>query len=238
MILILEPIEKATKILSGSTYPTIADIRFYFGGIRDHLIYCTEMENFDQCMLASSINQKLDDYWAILDNATTIASILDPRNKTSLFEPGELVTKAVDTLQRQFSLYSTQRSPSQIHNENSTSPRDYFHQLKKRRLGTETQTSTTNSDFIEIERYLALPCDENVNPLLWWQAHSTEFPILSLMARDYLAVQATSVACEQAFSVAGHTITKTRNRLDSKTVRASLCAKSWIENDIGEQEEK
>lgn len=91
---------------------------------------------------------------------------------------------------------------------------------------------------MEIDRYLALPHDENADPLLWWRAHSTEFPILSSMARDYLAIQATSVACEQAFSIAGNTITKTRNRLDSETVRASLCAKSWIENNIGEQIEK
>ncbi len=54
------------------------------------------------------------------------------------------------------------------------------------------------------------------------------------MARDYLAIQSTSVACEQAFSVAGNTITKTRNRLHSDTARASLCAKSWIDNGIGE----
>jgi hypothetical protein len=79
-----------------------------------------------------------------------------------------------------------------------------------------------------------LPCDENVETLIWWLAHSTEFPVLSLMANDYLAIQSTSVACEQAFSVAGNTITKTRNRLHPETARASLCVKSWVENNIGE----
>jgi hypothetical protein len=74
-----------------------------------------------------------------------------------------------------------------------------------------------------------------VEVLLWWKAHCVEFLVLSLMARDYLAVQSTSVACEQAFSVAGNTITKTRNRLQPETARASLCAKSWIENGIGEK---
>ena len=43
-------------------YPTVADIRFYFNEIQDHLKYCIEMENFDQYMLAASINQKLEDY--------------------------------------------------------------------------------------------------------------------------------------------------------------------------------
>jgi len=38
-----------------------------------------------------------------------------------------------------------------------------------------------------------------------------------------------------AFSVAGNTITKTRNRLHPETARASLCAKSWIDNSVGEK---
>uniref|UniRef100_U9SL07 HAT C-terminal dimerisation domain-containing protein n=1 Tax=Rhizophagus irregularis (strain DAOM 181602 / DAOM 197198 / MUCL 43194) TaxID=747089 RepID=U9SL07_RHIID len=92
--------------------------------------------------IADSIKQKIEKYWIIFDDATTIASILYPEIKTSLFE-------------------------------------------------------------------LALSVDENVSALLWWQAHSAEFPVLSLMGRDYLAIQSTSVACEQAFSVAGNIITKT-----------------------------
>lgn len=239
----MEPLERATKSLSGSMYPTIADVRFYFGEIREHLKYCMEKNN--QYILASSINQKIEDYWMILDNATTISSILDPRSKISLFEPGEPTANAINALRNQFSFYITQKPQLQtsLPKENTTSSREYFRQLKKRRLGDQTsqvaeETTQTpasySTDFAEIERYLALPCDENVEALLWWQAHSSEFPVLSLMAKDYLAIQSTSVACEQAFSVAGNTITKTRNRLHPETARASLCAKSWIDNSIGE----
>jgi len=48
------------------------------------------------------------------------------------------------------------------------------------------------------------------------------------MAQDYLTIQATSVASEQAFSVAGNTNSKTRNCLLPETARACLCLKSWI----------
>ena len=172
----MEPLERATKILSGSSYPTIADVRYYFNEIREHLEHCVEKDNFDQYILADSVNQKIKEYWMILDNATTIASILDPRNKISVFELGESTTKAINALKDQFSLYLTQKPQSQPSHsqENVTSqlsPREYFHQLKKRRLGTVVETSQTstspNSDFSELERYLALPCDENVEPLLW-----------------------------------------------------------------------
>ena len=56
----MEPIERATKILSGSIYLTIADIRFYFNEIRDYLNHCTEMVNFDQYILAASITKNLE----------------------------------------------------------------------------------------------------------------------------------------------------------------------------------
>lgn len=57
-----------------------------------------------------------------------------------------------------------------------------------------TSPSSNDTNFAEIKRYLALPCDEDAEVLYWWQAHSIEFPVLSSMARNY---QSTSVACEQ-----------------------------------------
>ena len=43
-----------------------------------------------------------------------------------------------------------------------------------------------------------------------------------------------SIPAEQAFSVAGNTVTRTRNRLFPETARACLCMKNWIVNKIGE----
>ena len=43
-----------------------------------------------------------------------------------------------------------------------------------------------------------------------------DYPTLSLIARDYLSIQATSVASEQ----------------DDKSARAILCLKSWIQKEI------
>ncbi|PKC57138.1 hypothetical protein RhiirA1_401630 [Rhizophagus irregularis] len=168
-VIVLEPLERATKNLSGSLYPTIADVRFYFNEICDHLKYCVERKDgFGQYMLAASINEKLKEYWLIIDNNTTISSILDPRNKISLFEPGEPTTNAIAALREQFSFYLSQKPQSQT-SLPSTSSREYFRQLKKRRIGVTAETTLPPSpspDFAEIERYLALPCDENVEVLL------------------------------------------------------------------------
>ena len=56
--------------------------------------------------------------------------------------------------------------------------------------------------------------------------------MLSQIAHDFLSIQATSVASEQAFSVAGHTITAEKNRLHADTARVTLYLKSWISNSI------
>ena len=93
-------------------------------------------------------------------------------------------------------------------------------------------TITHNNIANELEKYLLGGTENNIDPLLWWKTQMKEYPILSQIARDYLSIQATSVASEQAFSVAGHTLTAMRNRLHPETARATLCVKSWIHNDI------
>ena len=72
----------------------------------------------------------------------------------------------------------------------------------------------------------------DMEPLSWWRAHSTEYPILSKMAKDYLSVQASSVPCEQLFSLAGNIVSKKRNRLSDETTRACLCLRSWMFEEI------
>jgi len=71
-----------------------------------------------------------------------------------------------------------------------------------------------------------------MEPLSWWWAHSTEYPILSKMAQNYLSIQATSVPCEQLFSLAGNVVSKKRNRLGKSTTRACLCLRSWLIEEI------
>ncbi|GES72959.1 zinc finger BED domain-containing protein 1-like [Rhizophagus clarus] len=134
------------------------------------MLYCVEREDgFGQYMLAASINEKLKEYWLIIDNNITILSILDPQNKISLFEPGELTTNAIAILHEQFFFYLSQKPQSQA-SLPSTSSREYFRQLKKCHIGVTAETTLPPSpspDFAEIERYLALLCDENMKALLW-----------------------------------------------------------------------
>ncbi|CAG8613044.1 12793_t:CDS:2 [Ambispora gerdemannii] len=77
-----------------------------------------------------------------------------------------------------------------------------------------------------VSTYLSEP-ETKAESLLWWRANVIQYSTLARVAMDYLAVQATSVPSEQAFSIAKHTVSLTHNRIDPETARASLCLKSW-----------
>lgn len=51
------------------------------------------------------------------------------------------------------------------------------------------------------------------SPTEWWSNNHGRYPLLSQLARRYLAVPATSVPCERAFSTAGHIASEKRSCL-------------------------
>ena len=64
------------------------------------------------------------------------------------------------------------------------------------------------------------------------QANAHRYPVWASLARDYLSVMASSVSSERAFSSAGITISKRRNRLKADIVEALQGLKCMIRRDI------
>ena len=72
----------------------------------------------------------------------------------------------------------------------------------------ESRNSRSRAERSELDTYLEDPIvfvrpDENFNVLAWWKKNYDVFPILSLMARDFLAIPVSTVSSESAFSAAG-----------------------------------
>lgn len=80
----------------------------------------------------------------------------------------------------------------------------------------------------EITEYLNSPqATQDVNILSWWKTHQELYPILAQMARDYLAIMASSVPVERLFSAASLIMTKNRCAMKSESLRARLCVNAW-----------
>jgi hypothetical protein len=227
---------KATTLLSSSLFPTQGDLRLVFLGMLTFLKnYQQQSSDSSQNGIVDAIHDKLEIYWnRHLSESSSISAILDPRYKLSTFTDLEERNNYIDHLQTLFTLYISNNShiiPNRTGGNISQDSRNYF--LNMINNNSQIYSSMNNSDFNEIDNYLSIPNETTTDPLLWWKDHQKEYPILSLIAKDYLIIQAISVPAEQAFSVAGNTITQTRNRLDPDTARATLCLKSWIENKLG-----
>jgi hypothetical protein len=81
----------------------------------------------------------------------------------------------------------------------------------------------------EVASYLALPkVHPDDCPLLWWKNNKTRFPILSKLARKYLAISASSTPSERLFSEAGNVMTIKRTQMTSNTLENLVfCKKNW-----------
>lgn len=64
------------------------------------------------------------------------------------------------------------------------------------------------------------------------QKNAYRYPVWASLTHDYLSVMALSVSSERAFSSAGITISKWRNRLKADIVEALQCLKSCFHHDI------
>ncbi|XP_043687054.1 zinc finger BED domain-containing protein RICESLEEPER 2-like [Telopea speciosissima] len=64
--------------------------------------------------------------------------------------------------------------------------------------------------------------------LHWWKQNDYKFPILARMARDILAVPASTVALESAFSLGSRLITEYHPLLTPEVVEALICLRDWL----------
>jgi hypothetical protein len=83
----------------------------------------------------------------------------------------------------------------------------------------------------ELSQYLAEPpAPISTDALEWWRGHSSRYPRLSLMARDFLAIQGTSLDPEELFTSKGDNTQKQQDCLPLSSMQATMCIKSWMES--------
>nr|GFA34683.1 zinc finger BED domain-containing protein RICESLEEPER 2 [Tanacetum cinerariifolium] len=65
--------------------------------------------------------------------------------------------------------------------------------------------------------------------LSWWKERQSQFPVLSIMTRDLLSVQASTVASESVFSLSGRVLSIRRTRLTPASLEMCICLKDHLD---------
>ncbi|KAH9750902.1 BED-type domain-containing protein [Citrus sinensis] len=68
--------------------------------------------------------------------------------------------------------------------------------------------------------------------LLWWRVNSANYPILSSIARDVLAIPVSTVASESAFSTGGCILDQYRSSLTPDMVEALVLLQNWLRTSL------
>ncbi|GBC32317.2 zinc finger BED domain-containing protein RICESLEEPER 2-like [Rhizophagus irregularis DAOM 181602=DAOM 197198] len=228
---------KLSTEMCASTYPTISAVYPMYNLLMGH---AEKKMNKDKtpnniALAANAAWNKLYEYYNKASEETHyIATILDPRWKIKYFKDWEdeengdenmYYKNAKKIFTRKFDEYRSIYYPvsGMLNNssgENEDSEDSLFPVPKRFR---------NNNGHDELNSYFnSTPEPGTINVLEWWKSHKSNYPTLVKMARNYLAIPATSAPVERLFSESGNLITPERNRLRSDIIHAIMCLKSWL----------
>ena len=150
-----------------------------------------------------------------------LAALLDPRFKELEFASDLMRIKVQDQLKN---AYQEMRN---LTNEDEDQEAELQPVSSNSLLARMFENNAVHAD--EVTSYLALPKIHHDDcPLMWWKTNKTRFPVLSKLARKYLAVPATSTPSERLFSEAGNVMTIKRTQLAPNMLENLVfCKKNW-----------
>ncbi|CAO2176214.1 unnamed protein product [Urochloa humidicola] len=184
-----------------------------------------------------------------------IATMLDPRGKAEYLEffYGKIckntdqilpsVDAALALMKKYFMEYEQRLRRGNTHtitySSEGSSVASGSPVLAKRQLGQDfanfkSSRRKTRAPKSEFDIYFEEDCVEdiaNFNILAWWKAYADKFPILSIMARDFLAIPLSTVSSESAFSLGGRILGESRSSLTPEMLEALICGKDWLFKD-------
>ena len=99
---------------------------------------------------------------------------------------------------------------------------------RKALAAASTQDAATEAPPAKKSRpYLELPAvDMKTDLLEWWAENEINFPALSVMARQYLGVPATSASAARLFSLAGHAFDDMRQGMKEEMLEMLMWARA------------
>ncbi|GJR02544.1 zinc finger BED domain-containing protein RICESLEEPER 2-like protein [Tanacetum coccineum] len=233
-----------TLKVSGTKYITSNTYLDAISCIDSVLKECLASEDNDLKKMAMKMKLKFDKYWGDIKKFNLlvfIASVFDPRTKMEYLQVtlngmygddegpkvAELCEKALIAL---FNDYKRIYSNQNVRSVSSSSFDDATQSF------SISQSVTDRDSKSELDRYLIEEIEGDdayfksgdFTVLGWWKSRSPAFPVLSLVARDILAIPISTVASESTFSTGGRVLDSFRSSLSLETVQALICCQDWV----------
>jgi hypothetical protein len=79
----------------------------------------------------------------------------------------------------------------------------------------------------ELEKYYKAKLEITDDPIGWWCKHKGEYPALSQLALDILAIPAMAADCERVFSLSKLAMTSQCQSMHPETLEFLQCLKNW-----------
>lgn len=228
----LSPLSSLTDILSGETYVTVSAVLPMLQLIESSILKEGESDTQLTKDIKMRVITDLQNRYSASNEVSRIlrlATFLDPRFKSKPFCDSE-----VEDIKERIVVEVISLPPVPPPSQPSCSYTEPPPAKRKKTLGSffkdhehqqAPSSSTSEKDSIEdqcrkeIENYLRSPkLDFEEDPLLWWKTASLRLPLLSVKARKYLCVCATSSPSERVFSCSGNIATPLRASMNPQKV--------------------
>ena len=202
------------------------------------------------------MQSKFDQYWGESTLLYAISTVLDPRFKMLFlkyaFEQiyGGDFLSYVDEVSR--TLYSVFYQFKEESSEREASKRNQADGEggEEEDMNEETEVFVGYNQFLsqqslkeaksDLDRYLGesvVPLNQkSFDVLKWWSDNSLVYPVLSKMARAYLAIPGSMVGSEEAFSLSGIRIDRLCSTLPPDVGEALVCLRDWLREEYVEGE--
>lgn len=196
-------------------------------------------EHAEISVMVTEMQETFNEYWQNSYLWLCIPVILDPRFKFSFIEfrlkrafglqSASYLSDIRETLQELFNEYC-----SSVDQPNGRVPKseafdiDYSDSFEDWDQHLNEQASRQKST--ELDNYLEdglVPRKDDFDILNWWMCHATKYPTLAAIVQDILAMPASAVQSEAAFTSSGPVIPKHHSMLSIKTIEALVCTRDW-----------
>jgi len=230
---VLEKFDKMTKFLSTHSPHMVNSLGIYYT-LHDFLSDITERKHSFKNVTQDIVDavqsgfEKYKKYYDLMDASDVyyVAATLDPRTKAVWLQKHldkESYRLILDTVESKIKNEYDCSNDNEIEEPRSASSSDTdFTKIMLKSMVSETKTCDVESYYNSPVVNARVKGDDFEWVLAWWKENQCTYPRMAKVAREYLAIPASSVSIERLFNMGRDVIGIRRHSMSSNTFRMLL----------------